>query len=66
MSLLYDLADASATEIAMIGKEGLLGIAVFMGGVTHFVVHSRSELEAHCCKRYQTVRSETERLLPIV
>jgi hypothetical protein len=33
MSLLYDLADASATEIAMIGKEGLLGIAVFMGGL---------------------------------
>ncbi|WP_370978604.1 Crp/Fnr family transcriptional regulator [Agaribacterium sp. ZY112] len=32
ISLLYDLADGAATEIAMIGNEGLLGVAVFMGG----------------------------------
>ncbi|VUD46133.1 hypothetical protein TDB9533_00762 [Thalassocella blandensis] len=32
ISLIYDLADGGSTEIAMIGNEGLLGIAVFMGG----------------------------------
>lgn len=32
ISLLYDLIDGTATEIAMIGNEGLLGVAVFMGG----------------------------------
>lgn len=32
VSLLYELADGSATEVAMIGDEGMLGISVFMGG----------------------------------
>ncbi len=32
VSLLYELADGASTEIAMIGKEGLVGVAVFMGG----------------------------------
>ncbi len=32
VSLIYDLADGSSTEIAMIGREGLVGVAVFMGG----------------------------------
>ena len=32
VSLLYELADGSSTEIAIIGNEGLVGIAVFMGG----------------------------------
>jgi CRP-like cAMP-binding protein len=34
VSLLYVLADGSSAEIAMVGNEGLIGIALFMGGET--------------------------------
>jgi CRP-like cAMP-binding protein len=34
VSLLYVLADGASAEIAMVGNEGLIGIAVFMGGET--------------------------------
>lgn len=32
VSLLYEMADGSSAEIAMVGNEGLVGVAVFMGG----------------------------------
>jgi CRP-like cAMP-binding protein len=34
VSLMYTTADGNAAEIAMVGNEGLIGIAVFMGGRT--------------------------------
>lgn len=34
ISIIYDLADGSTTGIAVIGKEGILGISLFMGGDT--------------------------------
>jgi len=34
VSLLYVLADGSSAEIAIVGKEGLIGIGLFMGGET--------------------------------
>jgi CRP-like cAMP-binding protein len=34
VSLLYAMADGASAEIAVVGKEGLLGIALFMGGET--------------------------------
>jgi CRP-like cAMP-binding protein len=32
VSLMYTTADGAAAEIAMVGNEGLIGIAIFMGG----------------------------------
>src|SRR6185312_5004147 len=34
VSLLYVMADGSSAEIAIVGNEGLIGIALFMGGGT--------------------------------
>ncbi len=34
VSLLYVMEDGASAEIAVVGKEGLLGIALFMGGET--------------------------------
>ena len=34
VSLLYVLADGSSAEIAVVGNDGLIGIALFMGGET--------------------------------
>jgi len=34
VSLLYVLADGSSAEIAIVGNDGLIGIALFMGGET--------------------------------
>src|ERR1700687_4939602 len=34
VSLLYVLADGNSAEIALVGKEGLVGISLFMGGET--------------------------------
>jgi CRP-like cAMP-binding protein len=34
VSLIYVMADGASAEIAVVGKEGLLGIALFMGGET--------------------------------
>ena len=34
VSLLYVMADGSSAEIAVVGNEGLVGIALFMGGET--------------------------------
>lgn len=34
VSLMYSLEDGSTTEVAVVGKEGMVGVAVFMGGDT--------------------------------
>ena len=34
MSLLYELEDGSSAEIAVVGNEGIVGVALFMGGDT--------------------------------
>jgi CRP-like cAMP-binding protein len=34
VSLMYTMADGAAAEIAMVGNEGLIGVAIFMGGGT--------------------------------
>ncbi len=34
VSLLYELEDGSSAEISVVGKEGIVGIALFMGGDT--------------------------------
>ena len=34
ISIQYDLENGDATEIASVGNEGLLGVALFMGGIT--------------------------------
>ena len=34
VSLLYVLADGASAEISVVGKEGLIGVALFMGGET--------------------------------
>src|SRR3972149_1161699 len=34
VSLLYVMEDGASAEIAVVGKEGFLGIALFMGGAT--------------------------------
>jgi hypothetical protein len=31
---MYTMADGAAAEIAMVGNEGLIGVAIFMGGGT--------------------------------
>ena len=53
VSLLYVLADKASAEIAIVGNEGMVGIALFMGGMTtpgRAVVQSAGHgyrLEAH-------------------
>lgn len=32
VSLIYDLADGSCSEIAIVGNEGMIGISIYMGG----------------------------------
>jgi len=44
VSLLYALADGAAAEIAVIGKEGLVGVSLFMGGDT---ATSRAMVQSH-------------------
>jgi CRP-like cAMP-binding protein len=34
VSLMYTMADGASAEIAMVGNEGLIGVAIFMGGGT--------------------------------
>ena len=34
VSLLYMMADGASAEIAVVGNEGLVGVALFMGGET--------------------------------
>jgi len=57
VSLLYVMEDGASAEIAVVGNEGILGIALFMGGETtpsRAVVQSAGEgyrLKAHLLKQ---------------
>ena len=49
VSLLYVMEDGASAEIAIVGNEGLVGIALFMGGETtpsRAVVQSAGRLSA--------------------
>jgi len=69
VSLMYTTADGAAAEIAMVGNEGLVGIAVFMGGGTtpsRAVVQSAGSayrLTAEKLKEEFHRNGETQRLL---
>src|ERR1700732_2487748 len=43
VSLLYVMKDGASAEIAIVGNEGLVGIALFMGGGDHAQPRRRSE-----------------------
>ena len=69
VSLMYTAADGAAAEIAMVGNEGLIGIAVFLGGGTtpsRAIVQSAGS--AYCLRAQQLEEEfhrngETQRLL---
>jgi CRP-like cAMP-binding protein len=69
VSLMYTTADGAAAEIAMVGNEGLIGIAVFMGGgatPSRAVVQSAGSayrLTAQQLKEEFHRNGETQRLL---
>jgi CRP-like cAMP-binding protein len=69
VSLMYTTADGAAAEIAMVGNDGLIGIAVFMGGGTttsRAVVQcagSAYRLRAHQLEEEFHRNGETQRLL---
>ena len=69
VSLMYTTADGAAAEIAMVGNEGLIGIAIFMGGGTtpsRAVVQSAGSayrLTAQELKKEFDRNGETQRLL---
>jgi CRP-like cAMP-binding protein len=66
VSLLYVMADGASAEIAIVGREGMLGISLFMGGETtpsHAVVQSAGygvRLKA------QLLKDEFERFGPMM
>jgi hypothetical protein len=55
------MEDGASAEIAVVGKEGVVGIALFLGGQT---VLNRPGLEARVSEYYELVRAEFQRLLP--
>ena len=61
VSLLYELEDGASAEIAVVGNEGIVGIALFMGGDTmpnRAVVQS----EGHCYRlKGQLLKQEFNR-----
>jgi len=69
VSLLYVLADGASAEIAVTGSEGLVGIALFMGGETtpsRAVVQSAGHayrLRASVCKAQFDANPELQHLL---
>jgi CRP-like cAMP-binding protein len=66
VSLLYVLEDGSSTEIAVVGNEGLVGIALFMGGET---TPSRAVVQsAGKCIRISSrfLKSEFTKSLPVM
>ena len=40
VSLLYVIENGASAEIAVVGNEGIVGIALFMGGETHPITHN--------------------------
>jgi CRP-like cAMP-binding protein len=69
VSLLYVMSDGAAAEIAVVGREGMVGIALFMGGETtpsRAVVQSEGRghrLEAGAVKAEFARGGELQRLL---
>jgi CRP-like cAMP-binding protein len=66
VSLLYVMEDGASAEIAVVGNEGLVGIALFMGGETtpsRAVVQSAGE---GWRLRAKTVKDEFESLGPVM
>jgi CRP-like cAMP-binding protein len=66
VSLLYVMEDGASAEIAVVGNEGLVGIALFMGGETtpsRAVVQSAGE---GWRLRARTVKDEFEALGPVM
>ena len=69
VSLLYDMGNGSTTEIAGVGNEGVLGVALFMGGETmpkYAVVQSDGyafKLEASRIKKEFSRNGELHHLL---
>jgi CRP-like cAMP-binding protein len=69
VSLLYVLADGSSAEIAVVGREGLVGISLFMGGETtpsRAVVQSAGHafrIRAAILKKYFGLNTELHHLL---
>ena len=66
VSLLYVMEDGASAEIAIVGKEGLVGIALFMGGETtpsRAVVQSAGQ---GWRLRARVMKDEFERLGPVM
>jgi CRP-like cAMP-binding protein len=69
VSLLYVLADGSSAEIAVVGREGLVGISLFMGGETtpsRAVVQSAGHafrMRAAILKKNFSLKTELHHLL---
>ena len=55
VSLLYVMKNGESAEIAVVGNEGMIGIALFMGG----------GVEKRSCECYGVVKKESNRLLPL-
>jgi hypothetical protein len=52
---LYVMENGASVEIAVVGNDGIVGIAPFM---------DRAGLEARVCECYAVVKKEFDRLLP--
>src|SRR5690242_11126776 len=71
VSLLYTMENGASAEMGLTGNDGVVGIALFMGGGTmpnRAVVQSikildRQKLEETVCECYRVVKDEFDRLL---
>lgn len=62
VSLLYVMENGSSAEIAIVGKEGIVGIALFMGGGGSMPNRGVVQSEGTACRlQGQVLRSEFER-----
>jgi len=60
VSLLYVMEDGASAEIAIVGNEGLIGIALFMGGET---TPSRAVVQSAVCNRHHSIDQQLCRWL---
>jgi CRP-like cAMP-binding protein len=66
VSLLYVMEDGASAEIAVVGLEGIVGIALFMGGES---TPSRAVVQSAGCGfrlRAQTIKDEFNRASPVL
>ena len=69
VSLLYVMADGASAEIALVGQDGIVGIAIFMGGesTTHQAIVQRAgivyRMPVAVLKKEFASRSELQQLL---